>query len=50
MTLPWLCCLKEVPITDVTSELLTSKTVLQDIDIFLMDNVRMETVIKASTS
>ena len=50
VTLPWLCCLKEVPITDVTSELLTSKTVLQDIDIFLMDNVRMETVIKASTS
>ena len=49
MTLPWLCCLKEVPITDVTSELPTSKSSSRHRQ-FIEDIVRKETVTKAWTS
>ena len=49
VTLPWHCCLKEVSITDVTSELLISKSSSGHRQ-FLVNNLRMETVIKASNS
>ena len=48
-TLTWPCCFKEVTITDVTSELLTSKYSSRDRQ-FLVDDVRIESVTKASTT
>ena len=46
LILPWLCYLKKAPITDVTSELLISKSFLRHRP-FLVNNVRMESMTQA---